>query len=102
MGIWEDALEVIKDRQDVIREKLERKRELLNAIEKALGIELKDWQRQYALMMSDWRPEDVRGCGKTLESHLRVLINAREMLNTQKSGSIYKRIHGRMKNRWNT
>ena len=142
MGIWEDTLEVIKDRQDVIAEvrqvrrgtgkyivfelcnltgehaekkvvsedeflpehtktivksvldmmekaELERKEELLNTIEKALGIELKKWQRQYALMTSDWRPEDVRGCGKTLASHLRVLINARELFPGLRSESIY-------------
>lgn len=142
MGIWEDTLEVIKDRKDVVaelrqvrrgggkyivfelcnltgkhaakkvvsedeflpehtktivksvldmleKEELERKEELLNTIEKALGIELKKWQRQYALMTSDWRPEDVRGCGKTLASHLRVLINARELFPGLRSESIY-------------
>lgn len=142
MEIWEDMLEVIKDRTDIVAElrqvrrgggkyivfelcnltgehtaktvvaeneflpehtktivksvldmldkaELERKEELLNAIEKALGIELKKWQRQYALMTSDWRPEDVRGCGKTLASHLRVLINARELFPGLRSESIY-------------
>lgn len=81
---------IVKSVLDMLeKEELERKEELLNTIEKALGIELKKWQRQYALITSDWRPEDVRGCGKTLASHLRVLINARELFPGLRSESIY-------------
>lgn len=55
MGIWEDMLEVIKDRTDIVAE-----------------------LRQVR-----------RGCGKTLASHLRVLINARELFPGLRSESIY-------------
>lgn len=49
-------------------------RKTLKKVEKALGIRLYDWQKDYIMLESDFVP-DGRGNGKTLAFILRILLN---------------------------